>query len=258
MHDCPFDLDHVASSSGIASLEYRAEVGSTNDLAIQLSTDEQRRYPLLVLAGRQTQGRGRSENRWWSSAGALTFSLVVEAAGPSQRWPLAALATGVAVCEALQTLFPPGAFGLKWPNDVYLAGRKLCGVLVEAPSQARSRIVIGVGINVNVSLREAPAEVQRRATSLADEAGGTFDLSETLVAVVSQILPHCEEAIRGEASLTESFRRYCLLTDRAVCVQSGRQELVGRCRGIADDGSLLLSTPGGEQRIQSGTVVRWE
>jgi BirA family biotin operon repressor/biotin-[acetyl-CoA-carboxylase] ligase len=213
---------------------------------------------LLVLAGRQTQGRGRSDSRWWSSDGALTFSLVVEARWPPQRWPLTALTTGIAVCDALQALFPPGVFGLKWPNDVYLRGRKLCGVLVEAPSQSRRRIVIGVGINVNNHLRDAPDDVRQRATSLAEEAGGTFDLSETLAAVIGRILARLDDLTCARQDLAASFRQYCLLTGHTVCVESGRLRLAGRCLGIDEEGSLLVQTSEGMRRVQSGTVVSWE
>jgi len=257
--ETPFDLSQIAATSGIASLEYQAEVSSTNDWALTLSVDDQRACPLLVLTAKQTGGRGRGVNRWWSGEGALTFSLVVDAASARlapDRWPLIALATGLAVCEGLHQLFPSGIFGLKWPNDVYLHGRKVCGILVEAPSHERQRIVIGVGINVNNSL-EAPSELREKATSLCDEAGGTFDLSETLVAVLRRMNDRLAE-LRDARSFADHFHRYCLLTGRTVQVNVGRESILGRCNGIDDAGALIVQTANGELHLHAGTVIHWE
>jgi BirA family biotin operon repressor/biotin-[acetyl-CoA-carboxylase] ligase len=254
-----FSLAQIAAESGIAALEFQPEVASTNDWALSLAGDEQRQWPLLVLTARQTGGRGRGANRWWSGAGALTFSLVVDAAAwrlPLERWPQIALASGLAVCDALQGLYPPGLFGLKWPNDVYLGGRKLCGILVEAPAQG-GRVVIGVGINVNNTFAAAPAELQQTATSLCDAAAAEFDLSEALIAVLRQMLSRLAALGSGPA-LAADFSRYCLLTGRTVQVETGRQRWLGRCLGIDGDGALLVQTAAGLQRIVAGTVVSWE
>jgi BirA family biotin operon repressor/biotin-[acetyl-CoA-carboxylase] ligase len=254
-----FNLAQIAAESGIAGLEFQPEVASTNNWALSLAGDDQRCWPLLVLTERQTGGRGRGANQWWSSDGALTFSLVVDAAAsrlPSERWPQIALATGLAVCEALHELYPPGIFGLKWPNDVYLAGRKLCGILVEAPAH-RGRVVIGVGINVNNSIATAPAELQQTGTSLHDTAGAEFDLNEVLIAVLRQMLARLA-GLASAWTLAADFSSYCLLTGRAVQIETGGQRGAGRCQGIDDEGRLLVHTSFGLQRIVSGTVVSWE
>lgn len=259
MESSCFSLAQIAAESGIAALEFQPEVASTNDWALSLAGDEQRRWPLLVLTQRQTGGRGRGVNQWWSSEGALTFSLIVDAAAlrlPSQRWPQIALASGLAVCEALHAIYPPGVFGLKWPNDVYLSGRKLCGILVEAPAH-RGRVVVGIGINVNNSFDAAPPEFQQTATSLYDAASAQFDLSEVLIAVVRQTLVRLAGLGSGQM-LAADFSRYCLLTGCGVQVETGRKRMAGRCQGIDDEGKLLIQTPAGLERIVSGTVVSWE
>jgi BirA family biotin operon repressor/biotin-[acetyl-CoA-carboxylase] ligase len=257
--ESPFDLSQIAAVSGVASLEYQAEVGSTNDWALALAADAERDWPLLVLTDRQTGGRGRGANLWWSARGSLTFSLVVDAAAlPPQRWPQLALVSGIAVCESLHALFPAGSFGLKWPNDVYLHGRKLCGILVEAPSQTGRRIVIGVGINVNNSFAEAPPEVRARGTSLCDVAGGTFDMSETLAAVVQRILQRIDHFTVAPRGLAGDYRHYCLLAGQTVHVQHAQEQLAGRCEGIDEEGALLVTTASGIRRLHSGTVLHWE
>lgn len=253
------NLPRIAAQSGAAAIEFQSEVASTNDWAIQLAADEFRAWPLLVLASRQTGGRGRGVNRWWSSEGALTFSLVVDAANLSlalNRWPQIALVTGLAVCESLHALYPAGNFGLKWPNDVYLNGRKLCGILVEAPSH-RGRVVIGVGINVNNSFVSAPAELRETATSLSDASNDIFDLSDVLIAVIQRMGARLSQ-LGSAFGFSDEFSRYCLLTGRNVQIQLGREAFVGHCSGIDRDGALCIATSQGPQRLHSGSVISWD
>jgi BirA family biotin operon repressor/biotin-[acetyl-CoA-carboxylase] ligase len=255
----PFDLAAIAAESGAAALEYQPEVASTNDWALQLSSDDQRVWPLLVLTAQQTGGRGRGNNQWWSADGALTFSLVIDAAQlslPHDRWPQIALTTGLAICEVLCSLYPPGVFGLKWPNDVYLTGRKVCGILVEAPAH-RGRVVIGVGMNVNNSFATAPGGLHQTATSLFDSARAEFDLNETLITVVQRMIAATDELAKG-ANVGDRFSRYCLLTGRTVQIDTRRQRIAGRCLGIDGQGRLLVQTPTNLHEVVSGTVVSWD
>jgi BirA family transcriptional regulator, biotin operon repressor / biotin---[acetyl-CoA-carboxylase] ligase len=254
----PFDLSSLAETPGLQGLEYQPETTSTNDWALQLSSDEARRLPLLVLTACQTAGRGRGSNQWWGAEGALTFSLLINAEGiglPMERWPCIALVTGLAVCEALQATFPEGVFNLKWPNDVYLGGRKLCGILVEVPSHTRGRFVIGVGINVNNSFTTAPFELREKATALCDAAGGEFDLSEVLSHVIARILRRIHDYADPTHRFIAEFRRYCLLTGRTVRIEQGSTLITGQCQGIAEDGTLLVQTETGLKQIVSGTVI---
>jgi BirA family biotin operon repressor/biotin-[acetyl-CoA-carboxylase] ligase len=258
MDETPLQLDRIAAESGVASLEFQPQAVSTNDWALQLAVDDARSWPLLVLTQQQIGGRGRGANRWWSAAGALTFSLVIDPLAwhiPIERWPQIALIAGLAICECLQEVYPPGVFGLKWPNDVYLNGRKVAGILVEAPSQ-RSRIIVGVGVNVNNSFSAAPPDVRERATSLADTADGEFDLTETLIAIVQRM--NRRLASFDAASLASGFDRYCLLRGHNVQIEASREMIVGRCAGIDADGALRIHTPGGDRRVHAGTVIAWE
>src|SRR5438093_8998371 len=99
-----FDLGRIESCGLVARIDYHESIGSTSDRAMELGALDEAELPLLVLAERQTAGRGRGTNRWWSDEGALTFSLVLEASHqrlPPTRWPQVALMAGLAVCEAL-------------------------------------------------------------------------------------------------------------------------------------------------------------
>src|SRR6266478_5912911 len=114
-----------------------------DDRALELCGQADLPVPFLVLAERQTSGRGRGSNRWWSNDGALLFSLIIDAAEyglPEARWPQLSITAGASVCEALTSFVNAGIIRLKWPNDVWLNGRKTCGILVEVPAARRGRL----------------------------------------------------------------------------------------------------------------------
>jgi BirA family biotin operon repressor/biotin-[acetyl-CoA-carboxylase] ligase len=261
MKSQPFDLDRIRSSGLVREVEFHAEIDSTNDRATEQARLPQLDCPYLVLAARQSAGRGRGSNRWWSAPGALTFSLVLDARQsglPPERWPQIALAAGGAVCEAIEQSIPDAAVGLKWPNDVYLAGKKACGILVEAPAGGTGRLLVGTGVNVNNSLASAPPELTQIATSMIDVAGRPFDLTDVLLAILARFGDWRSHLVNNERGLFERWRTRCLLTGKRVCLNTGSRQVTGLCRGIDDAGLLVLSTPDGTERYLSGTIVSFE
>lgn len=245
----------------LRQVEHHAEFGSTNDRALELALGGDLELPYLVLADKQTAGRGRGVNRWWAGDGALTFSLLVElpAELSPERAPLLALVTGLAVCETLRELLPGEPVGLKWPNDVWLRNRKICGILIESPHSAARRAVIGVGLNVNNSLDAAPDDVRARAIAMVDASGKLLDRIDVLARFLRQFASLW--ALLPDASFDWSARwgPYCVLTGRAVRIDQGPRSIVGVCHGIDPDGALLLRTETGRlQRCLSGIVAAIE
>src|SRR5262245_60620249 len=99
-----FNLDLIAASGLVSTIDYHDSIGSTSDIALELAARDESQPPILVLAKYQSAGRGRGLNRWTAGTGALTFSLVLHATPdrlPPRRWPQTALTAGVAVCDAL-------------------------------------------------------------------------------------------------------------------------------------------------------------
>lgn len=255
----PHNFQQLPGETFVRLVEQHAEIGSTNSRAVELA-GEDLPTPLLVIADKQTAGRGRGVNRWWSADGALTFSLLLDAAQcslPPDRWPRVSLATGIAVCEAVQSLLPTGAVGLKWPNDVHLGGRKVCGILVETPPRS-GRLVLGVGLNVNNSLAAAPDEVRVRATSLSDVAGGEFDRREALALVLRRIEQNLALLAADEAALARKWQALCVLKGRAVELELGQRRVSGRCQGIDHEGALVIQSSIGPERYFAGVVAKFE
>jgi BirA family transcriptional regulator, biotin operon repressor / biotin---[acetyl-CoA-carboxylase] ligase len=289
-----FDLARIVAANLVARIDYHESLGSTSDRALELAALGEAELPLLVLAERQTAGRGRGSNRWWTSEGALTFSLVLHAPAellPIERWPHVALIAGIAVCDGLAELAPRADLRLKWPNDVFLAGRKLGGILSESAPGWRDRLVVGIGVNVNNREQEPRVRGQGTgdraqdfrpptsdhspthhsplaphhdpglsAVSLIEHDNLPRDLTSVLLAVLDHLERRWESLLRGEqALLTAAYRERCFLTGKVVTIeQPGGKRVVGVCQGIDDTGRLLLHGERGAAAVASGTVVGWD
>ncbi|MDR2186925.1 MAG: biotin--[acetyl-CoA-carboxylase] ligase [Azonexus sp.] len=212
---------------------------------------------MVVVADRQTAGRGRRGRSWLSAPeNSLTFSLLWRFAGSPARLGGLSLAVGVALVRALESLGGQG-IGLKWPNDVLLAAAdgdaKLAGILVElASSRDRCQAVIGIGLN----LAPPVGQLAQPAAGL-DQAGlPGIDRHTLLAAILGQlaaILDHFAQS--GFAAVRADWQCRHLWQDRPVqLVDAAAAPLTGLCRGVDDDGALLLETASGLQRIVSGDL----
>jgi BirA family transcriptional regulator, biotin operon repressor / biotin---[acetyl-CoA-carboxylase] ligase len=260
----PEFLQRIQDETFVDAVELHEALPSTNSRALELVTQGMLgRRCSLILAEQQTAGRGRGANRWWSAEGGLTFSLLLNSQAlslPVNRWPLVSLTTGLAVCEAIDPLLGPYSdkTSLKWPNDVYLQGRKLCGILVEGADHRIGALVIGIGVNVNNSYSAAPGDLQQKAVALCDVLHEEIDRSEVLLNIVKQLETRIKLLADGRDDLRALWQERCLLTGRTVQIEMHSGEITGLCRGIDRDGTLLVETSGGCQRIVSGVVRSFE
>ncbi len=252
------DVSRLLSESCLRHVEWLDHVDSTNDRAIAVARTPSLELPILIGADRQHAGRGRGANRWWSADGALMFSMIVDMPSlglSTTEWPRFSLVTGLAISETLSRLVPSALVGLKWPNDVWLDGRKVCGILIEQGDRIPDRFVVGIGMNVNNSFQDAPDEQRCIATSLTDvSAGVLFSMTDVLIAFLAQWSSLVSQLADGSVNLVERWSLRCVLTGHPVTVTSGNQETTGVCSGIDDDGSLLLRTAFATERCYAGTV----
>jgi BirA family transcriptional regulator, biotin operon repressor / biotin---[acetyl-CoA-carboxylase] ligase len=255
--DRPWDLDdrRVVRDTFVVQVEHHPTLGSTNDRATQRAAQGITRLPLLVLADRQTAGRGRGSNRWWTGDGALAMSLLVEAemvGANSSRSPLVALAIAVAVADTVAARLPRHEVGIHWPNDVLAAGRKLAGILVEVLPDRRH--VIGIGLNTNNTLADAPAQLQATAATLRDLSSREHDQTDILVDLLGRLDRQFQQLRSDPAEVARRADALCLQRGRPVTLELGNRTIAGRCRGIGLDGAILLETSAGVERFHSGTL----
>ena len=200
---CPlFALKRLTEGTFLAQVEHHEVLTSTNDLAKEKALCPTQELPLLILADRQTSGRGRGTKRWWTGPGSLAFSLILAPPPgnlPAGQVALVSLAAALAVIDTVKPLVPRAEITLHWPNDVYANGRKLCGILVEI--LANRRQVIGVGLNTNNVLSDAPSELRDVATTLRTLTGKEHDHPS----ILEGFLRHFETSIGEVASAPEQI-----------------------------------------------------
>ncbi len=258
----PRDFDRIRQETFVDVIDYHAQIDSTNTRALQLVASDDTAQPCtLVLAEEQTAGRGRGNNVWWSGPGALTFSVLIDCQQvslPIGRWPQIALTTGLAVCDGVDQFLGQQVAALKWPNDVFLEGKKVCGILVESGDHRRQNVVVGIGVNVNNSLASAPVELSGKAIALCDLLPHPIVPVDFLVFLLKRIASRLAVLASGDLHLPNEWQARCLLTNRKVEIDTGAQTVTGVCQGINHDGALLVQTKLACERILSGVVTKFE
>ena len=246
-----FDLARLRSGLVPFRLHWFPRLRSTSDHAAVLRGRGALFAPAVVVAGSQTAGRGRGNNRWWAGPGCLTatFVLPIDQALPPQRLPLLA---GLAVRRALVASAPDAEIDLKWPNDLLHRDRKLAGLLCE---RVNGIDLVGIGLNVNMPLSDAPTPLRHRVTSLQNILSRPVDLTDALLEIARQLLAL---VVRREAgnfvTLLQEYNRHHALTGRRVRVSDGDSGVEGHCEGLDGEGRLLLATVDGLRRIVAGHV----
>ncbi|TWT77202.1 Bifunctional ligase/repressor BirA [Posidoniimonas polymericola] len=257
--DNTIDIRRLIDEAPVHHVHYLPETDSTNEVALHRAGEVAADQSELVLTSRQLRGKGRGENRWHAGEGALTFSLITPRLSlPREQTPRISLTAGLAMCHAVEQFVGGGHPQLKWPNDVFLNGRKAAGILIESPGDSVDRFVIGIGLNVNNPLTDAPAEVRDLATSLSEAAGQSLPLTDVLIACLQQLDACLKLLLAGSEELARGWRSASLLDGRKVRLALPTEAIEGVCRGIGDDGALLIETPSGERACYGGVVERFE
>ena len=238
------------------SLEVYQEIASTNDRAMAAGRAGAPEG-LAVLADRQTAGRGRRGRAWASPSGrGLYTSILLRPRVDPTSVPLITLAAGLAVADGIRevsSLSPQ----LKWPNDVWLNGRKVAGILTELAmaGPSVSHVVVGIGINVNQRREDFPEEL-REATSVSLESGRSI-VRAALAAVLYNGLDRWYDLFckgRTESILEEGRRRSATL-GKPVRVLGGTEEWQGLAMDLDADGALLVQDEAGtRRRVMAGDV----
>ena len=229
----------------------RESAASTNDEVRELA---QAGTPdgLVLLALQQTTGRGRRGAPWFTQAEtSLAFSILVRPQEPKALWPRLALAAGLAVAEAVESL--GAAAGIKWPNDVWIHQRKVAGILVEAGADFA---IVGIGLNVNT--REFPAEVADIATSLRLATQRDHPRHEVLGAILRRFALRRTQIGGDFPELLDAVRQRCVLTGQRVTLTTASGPKHGVVEGLAPGGELLLRTAAGLERLIQADEIRIE
>jgi BirA family biotin operon repressor/biotin-[acetyl-CoA-carboxylase] ligase len=246
-------LGHLAGRFDVDAVD---ECDSTSS-ELMLRADRGAPAGTVLVADRQSAGRGRRGRTWLSSPEAsLTFSLLWRFPGPVSRLSGLSLAVGLGLAQALEALGVSGV-RLKWPNDVLIQSKdgfaKLAGVLIELSSDRRgTQAIIGIGLNLEAPSGDFPMPV----TGLNQASSLALDRHAVLAAILASLVGILEKlTVEGFFCLKSKWQHYHAWQGQMVQILAdGAAPQVGRCLGVDDDGALLLETGAGIERIHSGDV----
>ncbi len=210
----------------------------------------------LVVAEFQTEGKGRLGRSWNSNAEQnLTFSIVLRPGVTSEVLNLLPLLAGVAVAEAIREVSGQEV-ECKWPNDLLIGGRKVCGILMEGALRENGLEFVVAGFGINVNQMEFPQEIAGRATSLRLTCGREFNREDLL----RSVLQHFERLYRAGreeqfVSIPRLWAEHTRMLGKPLEVRSNESTLSGIAVRIAPDGGLVVDTGGSEQTIYAGDVT---
>jgi BirA family biotin operon repressor/biotin-[acetyl-CoA-carboxylase] ligase len=252
-----FDPVALVRAGVVAGVEHLPETGSTMDAARLVAADRATPLPLLVIADRQVQGRGRRGAGWWQAPGSLAMSLVVDAHRVTGHGPPPAtwsLACGVALAEAIRALVPGVEALVRWPNDVEVPGRKkLAGILVETAPEGR--VIFGIGVNTTGTAADAPEAIRHRVATMPDISGRPLPRQDLLAAFIPRLLALITAMDREPTMLPDRYRPLCCVVGTSVTIHVDHTRHTGLCRGITDDGRLVLDAPQGLMFFRSGSLT---
>lgn len=229
-------------------IEYVNSTDSTNNECKRL---EDKTDGTLVIADAQTAGKGRLGRVWESPHGSgIWMSILLKPDVSLESVSQITLVTGMAVCRAVGI-----DAMIKWPNDVVIDGKKICGILTEMSAEIEriNYVICGIGINVNTP--SFPEELQDKATSLFVETAKKHEREK----IAADVLNEFEKLYnvfteKGFLFLADEYRKMCVTLNKDVRVIYRNNELTGKAVDIDDSGNLIVETENGQITVHSGEV----
>ena len=235
---------------------YFDETDSTNIQAKRLA-EQKASHGTLVVADRQNGGKGRRGRVWTSPSGVgIWMSLILRPKISPASASMLTLVAALAVREGIEKETGISA-GIKWPNDLVLNGKKICGILTEMSTELMEIQYVVPGIGINVNQTEFPDEIKETAASLYLESGKLWKRSGLIAAIMEAFEKNYDIFLKTEdmSGLMEEYNQYLVNRGKEVCVLAPQGEYRAMANGINREGSLLVTRADGtREEIISGEV----
>lgn len=234
------------------NIQYFKETESTNIIAREIANSVEE--GTVVIAESQTGGRGRLGRKWLSPEGGIWLSIILKPGIQPQYAPRITLLAGVSVAKTIRS------FGLaakiKWPNDVLINGKKVCGILteIEAEMDMIDYCVVGIGIDANVDTESFPEEFRESSTSLKKELGNSINRVEFVQKLLLEFEALYLKFQHDEfSSILEEWRNMSATIGEWVKITTQTRTIYGEAIGVDSEGALILETGEGQlEKIVSG------
>jgi BirA family biotin operon repressor/biotin-[acetyl-CoA-carboxylase] ligase len=238
---------------------YFPELKSTNIMAKEkaLHRAEGIGEGTLVITERQSAGKGRLGREWFSPIGGIWLSIILYPQLPPSYIPRITLMTAVAVVKAIKmcTQIEPQ---IKWPNDILINEKKVCGILTEMNAELDmiNWVVVGIGINVNINHQEFPEDIQENTISLKEVSGKEVFRVKLTQTFLQEFEKYYDKLKRKEfPSILEEWKLYSNTLGKKIRVDMGERIIAGEAVDINEEGALILKKEDGKLiMIISGTI----
>jgi len=223
------------------TLHFFRKLTSTNDMAKELAL-KGAKEGTVVVTETQTRGKGRLNREWVSPKGGLWFSIILQPKVNPRDAPKLTLMMSVAVAKTINKLYDLEA-EIKWPNDVFIKGKKVCGILTETniKGDTLNFAVVGVGINVNFSLNDLPANLRESSTTLKEELKEEIELETFLRSLLEETEYYYNMFTQGQFNaILAEWKHLSKFLGSYVEVTSFDEKFEGWATDIAENGALIL------------------
>ncbi|MEJ2049118.1 MAG: biotin--[acetyl-CoA-carboxylase] ligase [Calditrichota bacterium] len=240
------------------------EIASTNDKATELANEGAPEWT-VVFARKQTRGKGRYHRVWQSPADmGLWFSIILRPQINLDQLNLVNLVTALSIREFILGIISEQLImgrrpevQLKWPNDVLIEGKKICGILLESRIRENKilQLIVGIGLNLNQKKEDFSDEIRNTATSLKLHTGSSFNLDITLRDFLSYFYDILNNSIgNGFLKVVESYQKNMLYLEEKVHLDLGGSFVEGVIRGLNEQGFLLIDMNNEQKVISAGDI----
>ncbi len=251
------------SDGNVISVFYYPSIDSTNKRAIELARQGTPEWT-VVFASRQTAGKGRYERVWWSPPDlGLWFSIILRPRIPARFINLVNLASAIGMRGFIQNRITEEKGSdnpvvlLKWPNDIIVDGKKLCGILLESDITAKQidYIVVGIGLNVNQRMDDFPSDIRQKAISVKMITGRDYDIPKFLTDFLKFFYKEYHQLFaKGFDFIVTEYQKFLAFARQKVEIHLPDRVIHGIQKGINPSGNLILSQNGKEIVITAGDL----
>lgn len=205
----------------------------------------------FVSASKQTSGKGREQRKWLSNYGEnLLFSFLIKNESLVEKYSYISILTAYSIIKVLETIGIQNAM-IKWPNDIYVNDKKICGILLEG--NIPNYLVVGVGLNVNQT--QFDGEYRTTPTSIKKEINNNFDINDLKQKIYQNIENELIHLSNNDFSFMNSVTKYDYLKDKSCSLTMYKPNRTVHIIGIQTDSSLLINDEGKNISISSGEIV---
>ena len=234
------------------NIKYFKEIDSTNSYLKNI-LKSQVEEGSIVVADQQLKGRGRKNRSWDSSEGGLWFSVILYPNLPPQQAMLITMIASISIVESIKKITQLDPV-IKWPNDILLNKKKLCGILTELDAEIDrlNYSIIGIGINVNNKINPELFDI---ATSIKKENKGKISRVNLLVEIINTLDNYYKVLLeKNYKFIKEKWLKYSKIIGRKIIVNEGLKTKIGYVKDVDDNGCLLLETGSGVDTIITGDI----